>query len=622
MSSRRDFLKKGAILGGASLAGAAAMHLGDMSALALPSASSSSVINQWSGMGYGSVLVWVDASGNYYVKDTGLGPQVGALIVNASVITTYGASLGAGTSGNSTVTGGIQEAVNCLTTGGVINLAPGIYNCSLPISLPWGLTFIFNGSGVPSFVHQAGSATYNTPSDGTQIRGSSYFNNYGNRIGIFQRVTGASQQGALYFYHLAIMPDYIVTSSGTKVECVWDGSNGVNTSISNTYDDVIFAPWGWTEAGSPIGSGTYNLNSLYVELGGNGTFVRFGEVKMLGLYEANGGLTADYFVFDHLYYNHCLGEMPIVFYSGINGASLAIEDMNGYLWNPQSTNASITVINKIFIEGNHTPPYLFYVGSANFQLFFIATIEIWNYVGGTTNLAYVVATTGPASADYYELLYPCQMWTGGATGGTEQLKTFPIAVELGTPFGGTISTPFGANSGPVSGGGIGTGGNSANPTGTTLYTANEPVDVSWAAGTGTVTTKDNFGNVIDNAVASLSHRLLYPNFTITFSATQSGTVTVVQATVGTGPFVGSTATAQVGVKYVAMKRIYVSDSVSTGTMTSYDGNFIHGTNPPEGLAMDTAVAVPFVRYTVDSGQIVVFGTAAPVAGSSCVIVQQ
>jgi hypothetical protein len=132
-SKRRELLKRAALLGGAGAAAAALIGGLDSGVLGAPSPSSSSVMNQWDMLLTASCIVFVDSGGSYYVKDAGIGPDLGALIVDASVITAYGASLGAGASGANTTTAGIQEAINCLSGGGSIVLAVGTYNISTGI---------------------------------------------------------------------------------------------------------------------------------------------------------------------------------------------------------------------------------------------------------------------------------------------------------------------------------------------------------------------------------------------------------------------------------------------------------------------------------------------------------
>ena len=149
-SERRTFLKK-AVIGGAGAAGAAYVA-GLASApliLGSPSSSSSANLSQWAEVTSASCIVLVDSNGSYYVKDTGIGNQVGAMIVNASVITAYGASLRAGTAGATTTTGGIQEAINAVGTagGGIVHVKAGTYTVSSPISDGSYSNIVLEGEG-------------------------------------------------------------------------------------------------------------------------------------------------------------------------------------------------------------------------------------------------------------------------------------------------------------------------------------------------------------------------------------------------------------------------------------------------------------------------------------------
>jgi hypothetical protein len=134
---RRELLKKSALLGGAGVASAALMGGFGTNVLGLPSPSSISVMNQWDMVLTASCIVFVDSAGSFYVKDTGIGPDFGALIVDASVITAYGASLGAGNVGAITATAGIQEAILVLPSGGRIFLSSGTFNITLGIYIPY-----------------------------------------------------------------------------------------------------------------------------------------------------------------------------------------------------------------------------------------------------------------------------------------------------------------------------------------------------------------------------------------------------------------------------------------------------------------------------------------------------
>ena len=58
--------------------------------------------------GTASAIVYLGKQGNAYAVD----PATGAFIVYKNVITSYGASVGAGAAGETTISQGIQEAIN------------------------------------------------------------------------------------------------------------------------------------------------------------------------------------------------------------------------------------------------------------------------------------------------------------------------------------------------------------------------------------------------------------------------------------------------------------------------------------------------------------------------------
>ena len=119
---------------------------------------------------------------------------------------------------------------------------------------------------------------------------------------------------------------------------------------------------------------------------------------------------------------------------------------------------------------------------------------------------------------------------------------------IANPFGNTIATPFDNTNNALGNSTAYSSSFAATPTSAITYTVSSPVDVTIAAGTvQTITTNDDFGNIIDNAVSTLTHRLLRENYTITVTFTAVGAVTVVQASVGLG---GTTATMAANVNYV------------------------------------------------------------------------
>ncbi len=153
--------------------------------------------------------------------------------------------------------------------------------------------------------------------------------------------------------------------------------------------------------------------------------------------------------------------------------------------------------------------------------------------------------------------------------------TNPLGSTITNMFGSTVTNPFQATNQT-----IGSTGNAANPTTTTVYYANEPVNVTIAAGTGqTITTKDNNGNILDNAAATITNRLLYVGYSVAVTFTVLGITTVKLATIGFG---GATATPITGVTYVVNEPIDVTLAAgTTQTINTWDD---------KGVAIDSAVA--------------------------------
>lgn len=138
-----------------------------------------------------------------------------------------------------------------------------------------------------------------------------------------------------------------------------------------------------------------------------------------------------------------------------------------------------------------------------------------------------------------------------------------------------------------------------NPTSGNKYTVFKcPMDVSIGAGTGqTITTTDELGNVIDNGVASLSHRLLLPGYTLTVTYTTIGTVSIYIAICGAA----GTASAVTNVNYVVWN---ADDLILLGgsglTTTTKDGTTNTG-----GNTIDNSITGN-PSHPLSRGQIVTF----------------
>lgn len=527
------------------------------------------------------------------------------IFISGSNIEAIDGLTGAVISGNTGASTVIQAAVNALTTGGSIYIKAGIYNLTTTITLPYGLSFYFYGDGVPSWQEaQVPGTTYATPTDGTQIRGTSALNSLRGNVGIFTRTQGSSHRaGTLSFSHLAIMPAWGTTTNNTSVVCVYDIGASYFGSKNHLYDDVEFVPWGWAEAGSPNPSsgGTNNFNSLRVGLDGAHTLIKGTNIRIMGMVEQVALLYADYIHVDLLYYNICYQGLTMEGISGFYIDELECDYVPNYYLTLQSgdthgASAAINRIGKIFSESTG-PTTLIHLSNSTPTLsigfIFMWQGRIW---------------TSITDADSTNLLYPCFVYTGGDA--EAEIRTYPIPSADSTPFGDTISNPINSTNKT-----IGTGGTTSTLVSGQAYAVNVPIDVTIGAGTGqTITTKDGHGNTVDNGVATLTHRLLHHGWTITVTFSAVGSVAVVQGTVGSVQGIaGTTATPQANVNYLVVKRLFITAQGGSATMTTLNGSGNTG-----GTTMDSALPVPVYRYLLECPQIVVF----PVVPSSISVVQQ
>ena len=135
VKSRRGFITKSMIAGGAGIALASGFG-GFLGGERFASASGGvpnpplSVDSGYGGVQSYEALVFLDSSGNNYVKD-GI---TGQLLVSKGIITAWGASQGAGIVGNATTTAGIQEAVTYAhNQGGYVTIASGIFTSTATV---------------------------------------------------------------------------------------------------------------------------------------------------------------------------------------------------------------------------------------------------------------------------------------------------------------------------------------------------------------------------------------------------------------------------------------------------------------------------------------------------------
>ncbi len=281
---RREFLRRSATFGGAGIASAALLGGLDRRVLGSPPLPLTSVAGQWDQIMPASCIVFTDSSGNYYVKDTGIGPQPGTLIVDGSAITAYGASLGAGTSGASTTTAGIQEAILCLPNGGAIVLGVGTFNISTGIYIAVNgirITGLDRDLSVISFTGditkfhgifaQKGvlvgsmdtNATVNAQLAGLTLENFSLDMNSDLTHFIANEVAGncikavATVGASFYRLSLSGMADYglhLKAGNATGNVAGWSGNNVVMDCMARVDGVVGF----YSDSGYPAGTGTYN----------------------------------------------------------------------------------------------------------------------------------------------------------------------------------------------------------------------------------------------------------------------------------------------------------------------------------------------------------------------------
>jgi len=255
-STRRKALKA---LGLAGLFGAGLLTGKLSDVMAASPATPAGVVNGWAEVGSASAIVFVDNAGYYYVKDAGAGlsqasPQIGQLIVNQNIITSYGASLGAGTAGASTQTAGIQEAINSLPNKmGKIYIAPGTYYINAGITLPANSMVMIEGAG-------SGDQTATTFTAQTVIIASSSFP---ANTDVFSNPT-ANTIAWLQLSHLMIQ---MASGSGAR-HCINAGDTGIGNIWSGTHEqmglfDVVIA--GFSNGAGVYANGGANLNGLSMD---------------------------------------------------------------------------------------------------------------------------------------------------------------------------------------------------------------------------------------------------------------------------------------------------------------------------------------------------------------------
>ena len=484
----------------------------------------------------------------------------------------------------------IQAAINSLTTGGTVKFTSGSFHLSTPITIPWGLPFDFEGSGMPVMPYLGYSPT-SLSNNGTLIKGSYAWSYGGVAKQLFIGGTSTYYFGNRTFKNMALCMPFRYVNNSVLLTCIKD-----LWAAQYELDNLLFVPTNWYEnlpyQQSTASANTVGLQAFDIESTGGGANMRIGNIYIYGQ-----GAESVIFQFDQVQAN--LIQLLYCKY----GVSF------GGIWENK--------INRLVMYGVNYHGVTFATNTHNN---WIGSIN-WESLGSTISTTYMVSNgVLPCTIDYAYVFHisdnydkyittvtsddsllekPCRVFN---LGGTAITRFAPRSKAVAAPFGDTLAAPFKTTTiGAVSGG-------SASPTTGTTYKANIPVDVTITAGGGdmSITTKDAAGTTIDNAVTSLSHRLLLPYYTIICTyTTGTPTFAIVQATIGDSDTTTGastpTATPIAGVNYVVYKRaFFVSIVANSGfSVTTYDGSTNAG-----GVAMDTSLA-SMARYLLEPGQIIV-----------------
>jgi hypothetical protein len=489
----------------------------------------------------------------------------------------------------------LQNTLDAMSGGGSVYIKHGVYMLNGQLTIPYGLSFYLYGDGIPSFPYPFSYFSgFATPSDGTQLRWSSSFLSTGAPTNLISRGMGETAKGVLGIFNMAFMPAWGTTSAGTEITCIND-----RTSAILIEDNILFAPWGWSEANKPQPSVTNNkIRSQYMAptkafgtaSAGAGTEARIGGLIEIGLYKGSVFNGYDDVTIQRVVINRCAYG---VYMNGVwdnRVCELSSYECSYYPLEFSATGGGArgNWVGIINLENPTVVPmynYAVYLGATNF----VKIDYVYNWVT-IPDAKYTQITNIPGDAQLEGTTYAYNMGNNGL------FQSFPLVVKSATPFGDTIANPFSGSS-PYS---VGSGGANPNPVSGRLYTANTPIDVSIGAGTGqTILVKDAQGNTVESA-STLNHRLMLPGYTITATYGALGSVTVVQATVGQG---GTSSSPRAGVNYVVYGyAVYVTSSGGTGvSISTYDGS-----SNTRGDVMDSSLA-SMTRYRLDLGQIINFG---------------
>lgn len=488
----------------------------------------------------------------------------------------------------------------CSVNGTVVTKATGNFDFDENwVSQP---VYINNVSYYVASVNASGGSLTLTESAGTQTEAVFWYS-----PSIFVRVKTNPSGGVINaigqtrFENCALMPAWGTVSHSVAVYGLTD-VYGANLKL----DNFMFLPYGWLEAGQPQVNYADNPFMAFNCQGGNyggGSDCSIGTIYIFA-HGGSGPVWESIIGYDcvHirklmmfgcfrgiLFQDAWLNEIDELVVYGSTGFAVGFDADNGrgniiHRFNYESLNKGWMASNPLvyLCDGSYVQIDYFY----NWPSYFSS-----NIVSITNDDSRIEKT--------------CLAFNLGDSG---IMQVIPRNVVIFSPFGGVISTPFSDGTYPAAG----STGSLSVPTSGVTYRIGSAVDITITGGTGVcITTKDAQGNIIDNAVSALTHRLLlgsmyYTNtylntgdyLTVTY--TSAPAVTVIKATVG---LEGSCALPASGVNYVAEK-VGLDISFSGGTEVS--ATVSDGSDSTGGAILDSGLT-SMIGYHLSPGQMINFG---------------
>jgi hypothetical protein len=386
-------------------------------------------------------------------------------------------------------------------------------------------------------------------------------------------------------------------------------------SASLVIDNVVFLPWGWYENSKTSGASTNTFSGFNVNAGGGGgSWCNIGTIHLFAQYWGSviGGFDTctvrqvnEYYCYNGLALG-CTWSNQIDECDAYGVVAWAVEFMDGFARGNRLRRLNIEPLTVTPVQN-----YAINIATATTRVM-VDYVLVWpsQAIGNTKYQA--------ITNDDSRLEGNC---LGFNIGNTMTLETFPKSVVYSTPFGGAISANlFGSASypSPPWGGsipGMGIGGSTMTPVSGAVYTLNVPLLVSSSGGAGVVIyAQKATGYILDNGVATLTGRFLWPGDTLKVSYTTGSppTITAYLASIGDTPVnaAGMSASPTAGVIYVAYgEGIDISFSDATATASTTDGSVpASSSSSTGGVALDTALT-SMVNYHLSPGQTICFSAA-------------